>query len=904
MRSLSSGSVRRFLALGACGLLAGVVTASSAAGCGSQSNAASETCDFDGQTAECAETIGQGEDSVTCRGGTKTCSGGRWGACVGGTDLSIRSKPKLYGKATTPVPCPDNPCDPGCMSFDDSSGDIDGGGVVATDGGITLAEGGGGGSGPGCVNLQCKIDKCGGDHTLTTVTGRVYDPAGKNPVYNVLVYVPNAALSSLTEGVSCDSCLGGSGQPIVSALTDHTGTFTLKGVPSGANIPLVIQSGKWRRQVTMPTVTPCTGNNITGALGADGKPLARFPKNRSEGNIPRIAFVSGSADPFQCVLSKMGIDVSAATGEVGKPTLASGAENPDRIHYYQGTNSAGNNLSSALGGGAPNANSLYGSDAQLNKYDAIILACEGNQYDKGTTITQRLVDWAGRGGRVFATHYSYAYLQFAPAATNWPSVVQFWNHTSNPSNPMPSLINRTFTKGDNFAKWLNYVGASPTLGQLSISEGRRDYDYVNLTYSTPWVYSNSGGSLPTTGLLADGAACTTSPQCDSGTCIGGAAGTVLVNGGFESGLTGWTPSGSVVNATGPARTGSGALRLGSVNPGATNQASQTFTTPAGAASMLGFYYRISCTDNGYDYGTITLRDNVTGVTTNLLGNTCANHSSWQNITTSLLAGRSYTLTFRMYEYPDAIAPSFMRVDDITLTQPGTCAAGPRSCTTTADCPAGTGAACWNGECIAPHNMEPLMTFNTPVGAAPAAQCGRVVFSDFHVSASALSGSSSTFPENCKTGDLSAQEKALEFMLFDLTSCISPDYVPPGPPPYGPTTVNRDYAANCPVGTKAEWHFFDWKTITPGDSSIVFTVQTGDTVAAMSAMTPLPVATVTGAPVTSWTGKDIAALFSAAMPKIAHGKLLRMNITLNPTGDGTQAPTLVDWRQAFTCVATE
>jgi len=41
-----------------------------------------------------------------------------------------------------------------------------------------------------------------------TITGRVMDPAGKNPLYNVSVYVPHDGdkLPALKTGVSCDRC--------------------------------------------------------------------------------------------------------------------------------------------------------------------------------------------------------------------------------------------------------------------------------------------------------------------------------------------------------------------------------------------------------------------------------------------------------------------------------------------------------------------------------------------------------------------------------------------------------------------------------------------------------------------------------------------------------------------------
>lgn len=71
------------------------------------------------------------------------------------------------------------------------------------------------------------------------------------------------------------------------------------------------------------------------------------------------------------------------------------------------------------------------------------------------------------------------------------------------------------------------------------------------------------------------------------------------------------------------------------------------------------------------------------------------------------------------------------------------------------------------------NDPQMFQFETPSEQTPDNRCGKVVFSDMHVSGGPVSqnGNVDAYPKSCGTTDtLSPQEKALAFMFFDISSC--------------------------------------------------------------------------------------------------------------------------------------
>ncbi|MFD0633712.1 putative Ig domain-containing protein [Catenulispora yoronensis] len=148
----------------------------------------------------------------------------------------------------------------------------------------------------------------------------------------------------------------------------------------------------------------------------------------------------------------------------------------------------------------------------------------------------------------------------------------------------------------------------------------------------------------------------------------GGGGNAITNGGFETGsLSGWTASGVTSVTTSGPHSGSDAAQLGNTSPSNTSSIAQTFTAASGN-STLSFWYNVTCPDTvTYDWATATLKDNTAGTTKTVLAKTCVSSSGWKQVTSSITAGHSYTLTLtsRDDNYPgDA---TYTKYDDVATS---------------------------------------------------------------------------------------------------------------------------------------------------------------------------------------------------------------------------------------------
>lgn len=355
------------------------------------------------------------------------------------------------------------------------------------------------GDGKGCVNLECNRVSCPTTGATTSLHGVVRDPKGAHPLFNALVYIANAPVEPFDPNapVTCEQCAKASGSPINQVLTGADGVFDLTNIPAGVDFTLVIQLGKWRRQVPIPAVTACTKRDLEKEPGFAAK--TRLPSKKSDGDIPKMAIATGGADSFECLLRKIGI----ADEEFTVPSQNG------RVHYYQSY--LGRPLRDSKPA-APNGKTLWSDESKLKKYDMVLLPCEKtpDNKDKGENAQtadgyKNVEQYVDSGGRLFVTHYSYTWLN---NPVNDPDLkfkaVANWQRNENDRNDKDGTIDKLLThldltlakggefpKGKAFADWLVNVGASPEgRGTLRVDEWRHDVASVT-NLSQQWIHANT-----------------------------------------------------------------------------------------------------------------------------------------------------------------------------------------------------------------------------------------------------------------------------------------------------------------------------------------------------------------------------------------------------------------------------
>lgn len=328
-----------------------------------------------------------------------------------------------------------------------------------------------------CEGLRCKVTDCAASgRPETSVSGTVFAPNGTLPLFGVTVYVPNTDPGFFTDGVKCTRCENMlPGDPITQTLSDTSGKFTLTGVPTGENIPLIITIGKWRRQVRIPHVSDCTETTIPAEQTS-------LPKRKTEGEMPKIAIATGSCDALECLARKLGIADSEFTNDQGD----------GRVHLYT-SNGASRTVTNQLFSPAA---SLWGSVDKLRQYDLTMFSCECSRQaaQKPQSAMDALKAYADLGGRVFLSHYHSVWISgenATHAPPVWPTIATC-SADDFPSSTSGVIDQVNNPRGAAFASWMQSVQASTGQGQFTINETRRTCTSLDNTKAERWVYLQSG----------------------------------------------------------------------------------------------------------------------------------------------------------------------------------------------------------------------------------------------------------------------------------------------------------------------------------------------------------------------------------------------------------------------------
>jgi hypothetical protein len=315
----------------------------------------------------------------------------------------------------------------------------------------------------------------------TTFMGTVYSPLGApptgtgDPIPNILVFVvaPGYPPPVFTQGLTAPTGnqTGCEAQPnlvpalvLGQALTDAAGHFmftTTGALPP--TVTVVIQAGKWRQQY-----------NYTNIVAGETTPPLLLSMPAAQGplaDLPHIAVVTGASDSIECIFQQIGI----ASSEITDPS-GSGS-----INFYTGATGPGQYISSST----PTESQLVAVPSTLDTYDVVIFGCQGSSKEADATVTnlQNMESYTNSGGRMFATHYGYLWLDNA-AIPDFQNTAE-WDlgAYSAPSNTADyaATIDTSYPEGVILDAWMTNIGAlyNNTPHTIALQEIRVDTSKVN-----------------------------------------------------------------------------------------------------------------------------------------------------------------------------------------------------------------------------------------------------------------------------------------------------------------------------------------------------------------------------------------------------------------------------------------
>lgn len=355
-----------------------------------------------------------------------------------------------------------------------------------------------------CRRVDCPADSA---PSTTSASGIVYDPAGRVPLYNAVVYVVDPSdLVSLPARVQCESCSAFFPEYATAvALTAADGSFRLTDMPVGSGLSLIVQLGKWRRVVKLPYITPCTNTVLDPEL-------TRLPRSSAEGDLPKIAVTTGGSDALECLVKKLGVDESEFTP-------ASGA---GHVHLFSGYRAAATMTSQGKSLPLEHAEDLWSSADRMLDYDMMLMGCEGESslwrapekvipddaLPRPIAMQLEVRKYADLGGRIFGSHWHHRWINSDnttpdnPYPPSGPAVASFAK-SSGGVGDLDVLVDATFPKGLAFRDWLLNVGASKDLGKLPLVNAEHSVDSVTPELARRWIYGSDPEGVSGTTRVPD-----------------------------------------------------------------------------------------------------------------------------------------------------------------------------------------------------------------------------------------------------------------------------------------------------------------------------------------------------------------------------------------------------------------